>query len=181
MPVVAVVGGQWGDEGKGKIVDLLAGQADVVIRAQGGDNAGHTVVNPLGGSPCTWSRPASSIPARPLHHRHRRCAQPAILLEELDALRAARRRHRRAASISDRAHMVMPYHLLLDQRGGEAARQRGHRHDRARHRPRLRRQGRAHRPAHGRPARHRSAPSTPAPDGRPQERRAHECWATATK
>ena len=48
MPVLAVVGGQWGDEGKGKIIDLLAGRAHVVVRAQGGDNAGHTVVNPRG-------------------------------------------------------------------------------------------------------------------------------------
>ena len=48
MPVVAVVGGQWGDEGKGKVIDLLAGEADMVIRATGGDNAGHTVINPLG-------------------------------------------------------------------------------------------------------------------------------------
>src|SRR5437870_4136618 len=48
MPVVAVVGGQWGDEGKGKIVDLLSARAQVAIRAQGGDNAGHTVINPQG-------------------------------------------------------------------------------------------------------------------------------------
>ena len=48
MPVLAVVCGQWGDEGKGKIIDLLAGRAHVVVRAQGGDNAGHTVVNPRG-------------------------------------------------------------------------------------------------------------------------------------
>ena len=48
MPVTAVVGAQWGDEGKGKITDLLAQEADVVIRFQGGNNAGHTVVNQLG-------------------------------------------------------------------------------------------------------------------------------------
>ena len=48
MPVVAVVGGQWGDEGKGKVIDLLSGDAEVVIRATGGDNAGHTVINPQG-------------------------------------------------------------------------------------------------------------------------------------
>ena len=48
MPVTAVVGAQWGDEGKGKIVDWLAEQADMVIRFQGGNNAGHTVVNDLG-------------------------------------------------------------------------------------------------------------------------------------
>src|SRR5690606_12301008 len=48
MPVTAVVGAQWGDEGKGRIIDFLAQQADVVIRFQGGDNAGHTVINQYG-------------------------------------------------------------------------------------------------------------------------------------
>ncbi len=48
MPVTAVVGGQWGDEGKGRIVDYLAQDADMVIRFQGGDNAGHTVINEYG-------------------------------------------------------------------------------------------------------------------------------------
>ena len=48
MPVTAIVGAQWGDEGKGKITDLLAQEADLVIRYQGGNNAGHTVVNELG-------------------------------------------------------------------------------------------------------------------------------------
>ena len=48
MSVVAVIGAQWGDEGKGKIVDLLAEKADAVIRFSGGDNAGHTVINPGG-------------------------------------------------------------------------------------------------------------------------------------
>ena len=48
MPVAAVIGAQWGDEGKGKIVDMLAESADVIARFSGGDNAGHTVVNPLG-------------------------------------------------------------------------------------------------------------------------------------
>ena len=48
MPVIAVIGGQWGDEGKGKVVDLLAQKAGVVVRFSGGDNAGHTVVNPCG-------------------------------------------------------------------------------------------------------------------------------------
>ena len=48
MPVTAIVGAQWGDEGKGKITDLLAQEADLVIRYQGGNNAGHTVVNERG-------------------------------------------------------------------------------------------------------------------------------------
>ncbi len=48
MPVIAVIGAQWGDEGKGKVVDLLAEEAQVVMRFSGGDNAGHTVVNRYG-------------------------------------------------------------------------------------------------------------------------------------
>jgi adenylosuccinate synthase len=48
MPAIAVIGGQWGDEGKGKVVDLVAEQADVVVRFSGGDNAGHTVINRFG-------------------------------------------------------------------------------------------------------------------------------------
>ena len=48
MPVIVVIGAQWGDEGKGKVVDLLAEKAGVVVRFSGGDNAGHTIVNPFG-------------------------------------------------------------------------------------------------------------------------------------
>ncbi|GAH23490.1 unnamed protein product, partial [marine sediment metagenome] len=48
MPVIAVIGAQWGDEGKGKVVDLLAEKTKIVVRFSGGDNAGHTVVNPYG-------------------------------------------------------------------------------------------------------------------------------------
>lgn len=48
MPAIAVIGAQWGDEGKGKVVDLLTEKAKVVVRFSGGDNAGHTIVNRLG-------------------------------------------------------------------------------------------------------------------------------------
>ena len=48
MPVIAVIGAQWGDEGKGKVVDMLAEKVSLVVRFSGGDNAGHTVVNPYG-------------------------------------------------------------------------------------------------------------------------------------
>src|SRR3972149_6439633 len=48
MPAIVIIGGQWGDEGKGKIVDLLAEKAGAGVRVSGGNNAGHTVVNPLG-------------------------------------------------------------------------------------------------------------------------------------
>ena len=63
MPAYAVIGGQWGDEGKGKVIDYLAGQSDCVVRYAGGNNAGHTVVNERGSFSCTWFRPASAGPA----------------------------------------------------------------------------------------------------------------------
>src|SRR4051812_27162628 len=124
MPVVAVVGGQWGDEGKGKVVDLLAGSADVVIRAHGGDNAGHTVVNELG------EFALHLIPAG-IFNPSARCIiapgvalNPARLIEELDALER-RGVATKGLVISERAHLVLPYHLLMDQaqealRGNEA-------------------------------------------------------------
>ena len=120
MPVIAVVGGQWGDEGKGKIIDLLAGRAHVVVRAQGGDNAGHTVVNARG-------KFALHLVPAGIFNSASECVvgpgvalNPEILLHELDAL------HERGVStdnlfISTRAHLVMPYHLVLD-RADEAAR-----------------------------------------------------------
>ncbi len=123
MPVVAVVGGQWGDEGKGKVIDLLAGEADVVIRATGGDNAGHTVVNPQG------EFALHLVPAG-IFNPDAMCIiapgvalNPSILLQEIDALES-RRVSTNGLLISERAHLVMPYHLMLDrlqeaQRGGD--------------------------------------------------------------
>jgi adenylosuccinate synthase len=114
MPVVAVVGGQWGDEGKGKVVDLLAGDADVVIRAHGGDNAGHTVVNELGEFalhlvPAGIFNPSAQCIIAPGV-----ALNPARLIEELDALER-RGVSTRGLLISDRAHLVLPYHMLMDQ------------------------------------------------------------------
>ncbi len=114
MPVIAVVGGQWGDEGKGKIIDLLAGRAHVVVRAQGGDNAGHTVVNPRGKFalhlvPAGIFNPDSTCVIGPGV-----ALNPEVLITELDAL-AQRGVATDNLFISARAHLVMPYHPLLDQ------------------------------------------------------------------
>ena len=114
MPVIAVVGGQWGDEGKGKVIDLLAGRAQVVVRAHGGDNAGHTVVNALGKfalhlvpagifNPDTVCVIGAGVALNPL-----------MLIEEIDAL-SGRGVDARNLVISERTHLVMPYHLTLDQ------------------------------------------------------------------
>ncbi len=122
MAIVGVVGGQWGDEGKGKVIDLLAQHADMVIRSHGGNNAGHTVVNEQG-------KFALHLVPAGIFNPNTTCIigpgvvlDPAILLEEIDTLEQ-RGVDTSGLVISNRAHMVMPYHLLLDrlqeeQRGG---------------------------------------------------------------
>jgi len=113
MPVIAVIGGQWGDEGKGKVVDLLAEKAKVVIRFSGGDNAGHTVVNPYG------EFKLHIIPSG-IFYPHAICVigngvviNPAVLISEIDQLNE-RGVDTTRLYISDRAHLIMPYHILLD-------------------------------------------------------------------
>ncbi|GAB4413336.1 MAG: adenylosuccinate synthase [Anaerolineae bacterium] len=113
MTVTAIVGAQWGDEGKGRIVDALAEQMEWVIRFQGGDNAGHTVINDHG------EFKLHLIPSG-IFHPGVKClvgtgcvVNPAVLLEELEALEAAGV-NTANLFVSERAHMVMPYHRLLD-------------------------------------------------------------------
>src|SRR5207237_3995208 len=114
MPVSIVLGGQWGDEGKGKIIDSLAHAADIVVRANGSANAGHTVVTDQG----TFK--FHLIPSGILHPN---CLcligagvalDPAQLLSELDALHA-RGIDTRGLRISSRCHLIMPYHPVLDR------------------------------------------------------------------
>src|SRR5690349_9508747 len=116
MPGIVIVGAQWGDEGKGKITDLLAEQADAVVRFQGGNNAGHTIVR----EGVEWK--LHLIPSGILYPG-KRCVigngvviDPKVLIEELDALRA-RRIDVSGLRISANAHLIMPYHLLLDSAG----------------------------------------------------------------
>jgi adenylosuccinate synthase len=116
MNTVAVVGSQWGDEGKGKIVDLLAADADVVVRFQGGNNAAHTLV--VDGEKFVLRL----VPAGALH-QGRTCVigngtvvDPLALVEEIDNLK--RRGHLRDDSllkVSSDAHIVMPYHRAIDR------------------------------------------------------------------
>jgi len=124
MPVIAVIGAQWGDEGKGKVVDLLAEQARVVVRFSGGDNAGHTVINPYGEFKLhlipsgIFSSQAVCIIGNGM------VINPAVLIEEMDQLNQ-RGVDTSRLFISDRAHLIMPYHVLLDgleeeSRGGKA-------------------------------------------------------------
>ncbi len=114
MPVVALVGGQWGDEGKGKVIDSIAAHANMVVRFAGGDNAGHTTVNPHG----TFR--LHLIPSG-IFYNNVRCVigngvvvNPAVLLREIAELKE----HDVTADnlvVSDRAHLIMPYHTLLDR------------------------------------------------------------------
>ncbi len=110
------MGTQWGDEGKGKIVDLLTSRADVVVRFQGGSNAGHTLK--VGGEQII----VHLIPSGILHAdtlniiANGMVVDPAVVLEEKEALR--RKGHflnDHQLIISDRAHAIMPYHKIIDQ------------------------------------------------------------------
>jgi adenylosuccinate synthase len=116
MPGIVIVGTQWGDEGKGKIVDLLAERADAVVRFQGGNNAGHTIVRD------GEEFKLHLIPSGVLHPGltciigNGVVVDPAVLISELDALRK-RRVDVTGVKLSANAHLIMPYHIMLDSVG----------------------------------------------------------------
>ncbi len=114
MPAYGIIGAQWGDEGKGKVVDFLAERADFVVRFSGGNNAGHTVINDKGEfalhlvpAGIFWPNCTSVIGPGVV-------IDPAALLEEIDILES-RGVDTSRLIISDHAHVVMPYHVQLDQ------------------------------------------------------------------
>jgi len=113
MSAVVVIGTQWGDEGKGKIVDYLAEKADVIVRYQGGNNAGHTVV--AGGKEFKLHLLPSGIlyPGKTCVVGNGVVIDPAVMLKELEDMQ---RQGVDTASlkVSNRAHVIMPYHRLLD-------------------------------------------------------------------
>jgi adenylosuccinate synthase len=113
MPGVALVGIQWGDEGKGKVTDLLAEHTDIVVRYQGGNNAGHTIV-------VEGEKYALHLIPTGILYPH--CipvigpgvvVNPAVLLEEMESL-AGRGIDTSRLKLSGNAHLIMPYHLELD-------------------------------------------------------------------
>src|SRR5690242_2056427 len=116
MPGLAIVGAQWGDEGKGKVTDLLAEQADVVIRFQGGNNAGHTIVR--GDEVYRLHLIPSGIlyPGKLCLIGNGVVVDPKVIVAELDELRR-RGVDTGGLRISANAHIIMPYHLLLDTEG----------------------------------------------------------------
>jgi adenylosuccinate synthase len=120
MANIVVVGAQWGDEGKGKIVDLLTESADVVARYQGGHNAGHTVMIK------DKQFILHLIPSGILH-RGKRCIigngvviDPKALIEEIRGLRRRKISVGKNLFISGRAHVIMPYHTMLDGKHEES-------------------------------------------------------------
>ncbi|MFZ5825777.1 MAG: adenylosuccinate synthase [Bacillota bacterium] len=114
MSVTAVIGAQWGDEGKGKMVDYLAGEADLVIRYQGGANAGHTIVNPQGTFKFRLVPSGVCYPQVTNLIGPGVACDPETLITELTAL------EQRGVStarlfVDERATLVMPWHRLLDR------------------------------------------------------------------
>lgn len=115
MPNVVIVGAQWGDEGKGKIVDILSEDAEIIVRYQGGNNAGHTVI-------IDEDKFILHILPTGILHAGKKCVigngvvvDPGVLISELDGL--LQRGHFNDPSsllISDRAHLILPYHKKLD-------------------------------------------------------------------
>jgi adenylosuccinate synthase len=114
MPVVAVIGAQWGDEGKGHIVDLLAERARLVIRYGGGNNAGHTVVNERGTFKLHVVPSGVFDPSTVNVIGNGVVVDPAVLIKELEDLQSQGISMAKLF-ISERAHVVMPYHVLQDQ------------------------------------------------------------------
>jgi adenylosuccinate synthase len=116
MPGIVIVGTQWGDEGKGKVTDLLAERADVIVRFQGGNNAGHTIVRE--GEEFKFHLIPSGIlyPDKTCVIGNGVVIDPKVLIAELDGLR-----HRGIdvanLRISANAHVIMPYHVKLDTAG----------------------------------------------------------------
>jgi adenylosuccinate synthase len=113
MPVVAVIGAQWGDEGKGKIVDMLSEKAAYVVRFSGGDNAGHTVVNPLGEFKLRLTPSGIFYPGVISVIGNGVVVNPAVLNKEVDELNS-RGIDTSRLRISDRAHLIMPYHIIIE-------------------------------------------------------------------
>jgi len=113
VPATVVVGAQWGDEGKGKIVDLLAQDADLVCRYQGGPNAGHTIVV-AGDTYKIRQIPTGIIAGKPSAIGAGCVVDPEVLIAELDELEARGHGTEGLLFVSGNAHLIMPWHVALD-------------------------------------------------------------------
>lgn len=115
MPNTVLIGTQWGDEGKGKIIDILSGQADIIVRFQGGNNAGHTIVVK------DEQFILHLIPSGILH-QDKICVigngvviDPQVLLQEIEDLKKRGIEVDDNLKISDQAHLIFPYHKIVDK------------------------------------------------------------------
>ena len=116
MPAVVIVGAQWGDEGKGKIVDIFTERADMVVRYGGGPNAGHTLV--VGDDKIVVRLVPSGVLRKDVS-----CVlgqgmviDPKSLVSELDDLAQRGVAAEERLVVSDRAHAILPYHVMIDGR-----------------------------------------------------------------
>ena len=113
MPATIIMGGQWGDEGKGKLTDALASQSHLVVRANGGSNAGHTVVTQAG----TFK--LHLVPSGILNPECVSVVGPGVVVDPTSLVRELTDLQARGIQtdqllISERAHVVMPYHPIID-------------------------------------------------------------------
>ena len=113
VPATVIVGAQWGDEGKGKIVDLLAQDSDLVCRYQGGPNAGHTIVVE-GETYKIRQIPSGIVAGKPSAIGAGCVVDPAVLVAELDELEERGHATEGLLFLSGNAHLVMPWHVALD-------------------------------------------------------------------
>ncbi len=114
MSVTIVLGTQWGDEGKGKAIDTFAGDFDYVARFNGGNNAGHTIVNQLGTFKIHLVPSGVFYPKAKCLIGGGVVIDPAVLIEEMNSLRKAGIKLEKRLFISPRAHVILPYHKILD-------------------------------------------------------------------
>ncbi|MCL4418959.1 adenylosuccinate synthase [Patescibacteria group bacterium] len=120
MAVTLVIGSQWGDEGKGKIIDYLSLKSDYVVRFHGGNNAGHTVINKLG------KFPMHLVPSGIFNEKSRAIISNGVILDldvlvsEIESLEKSGIKTKGRLFISPRCHLIMPYHKILDRLYEEA-------------------------------------------------------------
>ena len=115
MPAIVVVGGQWGDEGKGRIVDLLAEKAKIVARYSAGNNAGHTIINELGEFKLHLVPAGIFYPDKICVIGNGVVVDAAELLREIEHLEERGVSVRGRLFLSERAHVIMPWHRLIDE------------------------------------------------------------------
>ena len=174
MPGAVIVGTQWGDEGKGRFTDYLAKEASMVVRYQGGHNAGHTHRRRRRGVQAPARPERRALPVGDAGDRQRRRRRPGGAVRRARHARGRRASTRRRLRLSGNAHLIMPYHQELDRvterylgknKLGTTKRGIG---------PDVRRQGAARRPARAGPARPEDLPREARPRAAREERRARE-------